>query len=158
MGFSSRVFIALALTGVTGATGLVYEITWQKYLAILLGAQSEASAAILALFLGGLSLGYTLFGSLAHRIASRAGEEHAPTRLLTLYAGCEVGIGVFADFFPKLFSLVRGASVAIPSEPPELAFALDVVLAAVLILPPAILMGATVPLLTQALSRGLAGC
>jgi hypothetical protein len=47
MGISYRVIIALALTGVTGAAGLIYEVTWQKYLAVLLGAQSEASAAIL---------------------------------------------------------------------------------------------------------------
>jgi spermidine synthase len=155
MALSWRVVFALALTGVTGATGLVYEITWQRYLATLLGAQSEATAAILALFLGGLSLGYALFGSLAHRITSRARNEEAPARLLALYAGCEIGIGLLAGVFPGLFALARGLSVAVPAEPAVLAFALDVVLCAGLILPPAILMGATVPLLTQALSRGL---
>src|SRR5437016_12907309 len=53
---------ALALTVLTGFSGLVYEVAWQKYLATLLGSHSEATAAILAIFLGGLSLGYSLFG------------------------------------------------------------------------------------------------
>ena len=36
--------IVLFLTLITGFTGLSYEVTWQKYLAILLGAHSEATA------------------------------------------------------------------------------------------------------------------
>ena len=58
--------IAIALTAVTGFTGLVYEVTWQKYLATLLGSQAEATAAVLAIFLGGLSAGYAIFGLLTN--------------------------------------------------------------------------------------------
>jgi predicted membrane-bound spermidine synthase len=54
--------VALLLTVLTGFSGLVYEVTWQKYLATLLGSHSEATAAVLALFLGGLSIGYSIFG------------------------------------------------------------------------------------------------
>ena len=43
---------ALLLTVVTGFTGLVYEVAWQKYLASLLGSHGEATAAVLAIFLG----------------------------------------------------------------------------------------------------------
>ena len=38
--------IALLLTLLTGFTGLVYEVTWQKYLATLLGSHGEATAAV----------------------------------------------------------------------------------------------------------------
>ena len=147
---------ALSIAGVTGATGLVYEVTWQKYLSILLGTQSEASAAVLALFLGGLSIGYALFGHRAHRTACRFGEAETPARLLQLYAGCEIGIGVLAWAFPTLFKAIYTLSIAAPVDSPGLTFAFDVLLAALLILPPAVLMGATVPLLTQALARSLA--
>ncbi|MBW2629969.1 MAG: hypothetical protein JRE45_20495, partial [Deltaproteobacteria bacterium] len=44
---------ALLLTLLTGFSGLAYEITWQKYLATLLGAHSEATVSVLAIFLGG---------------------------------------------------------------------------------------------------------
>ena len=50
--------LALLLTVLTGFSALAYEITWQRYMATLLGAQSEATAAVLGIFLGGLSLGY----------------------------------------------------------------------------------------------------
>jgi hypothetical protein len=43
---------ALALTVLTGFSGLVYEVAWQKYLATLLGSHGEATAAVLAIFLG----------------------------------------------------------------------------------------------------------
>lgn len=152
---SLRGAAALTLAGITGASGLVYEVAWQKYLAILLGAQSEASAAILALFLGGLSAGYALFGRLAHRVAVAAGARGAPARLLRTYAACEIAIGLFAWAFPWLFHAARAISVLVPGRPIALAFGFDVLLAALLIVPPAVLMGATIPLLTQALSRGL---
>ncbi len=59
--------VVLLLTVVTGFSGLVYEVAWQKVLATLLGSQSEATAAVLGLFLGGLALGYAGFGRLSHR-------------------------------------------------------------------------------------------
>src|SRR4030095_11335050 len=67
--------IVLALTVCTGFTGLAYEITWQKYLQILLGAHSEATATVLGLFLGGLSLGYWSFGH-APRAVGLRGRRH----------------------------------------------------------------------------------
>jgi spermidine synthase len=58
--------VALALTVVTGFAGLVYEVAWQKYLAALLGSNAEATSAVLAIFLGGLALGYAAFGRASH--------------------------------------------------------------------------------------------
>ena len=60
--------VALVLTVLTGFSGLIYEVTWQKYLATLLGSHSEATAAVLGIFLGGLSVGYALFGRLVRRL------------------------------------------------------------------------------------------
>ena len=52
----------------TGYAGLVYEVTWHRYLANLLGSQAQATAVILAVFLGGLAAGYGLFGCRQLRI------------------------------------------------------------------------------------------
>jgi len=148
--------IALMLTVLTGFSGLVYEVAWQKYLATLLGSHSEATAAVLALFLGGLSIGYSLFGVVTRRVVQRAtGRGEAP-RLLLLYGAIEASIGLSAWLFPTLFRGVRWLSLAIPHEAGGLGFGLDVLLSALLILPPAVLMGGTIPILTQALSRSLA--
>ncbi|RIL06949.1 MAG: hypothetical protein DCC71_04740 [Proteobacteria bacterium] len=146
--------LALAVTALTGFAGLVYEVAWQKYLAILMGAQSEATAAILAIFLGGLSLGYWLWGRASVHV-SAADPAARAARLLLLYAAIEAAIGVWALLFPLLFRAAQAATGLFAIESPALGLALDGLLATLLIGPPTILMGATIPLLTQALARDL---
>jgi spermidine synthase len=103
---------ALLLTILTGFTGLVYEVTWQKYLATLLGSHSEATAAVLALFLGGLALGYALFGRATRRLAARDAASAGP--LLRVYGGVEMAIGVYALLFPALFEAAQAVSFRLP--------------------------------------------
>lgn len=147
--------VALFLTVLTGFSGLVYEVTWQKYLATLLGSNSEASAAVLGLFLGGLSVGYSLFGAVTRRVVEQAAAAARPPRLLMLYGAIEFSIGLFVLAFPWLFGLIHELSFAIPHGSAGVGFAIDVALAALLIGPPAILMGGTIPILTQALAHDL---
>jgi hypothetical protein len=145
--------VALLLTLLTGFTGLVYEVTWQKYLATLLGSHGEATAAVLAIFLGGLSVGYALFGRITRARVARAREAEGRARLLLLYAAVEIGIGIFVLLFPSLFGAARAASLMLPDVGAGAGFAFDVLLSALLIGPPAVLMGGTIPILTL----GLAG-
>jgi predicted membrane-bound spermidine synthase len=147
--------VALLLTLLTGFSGLVYEVTWQKYFATLLGSHSEATAAVLGIFLGGLSVGYGLFGVVTRRVMSSIAVEAGRTRLLGVYGAVEASIGLYALLFPLLFRAAGAASVRLPHLPGGLGFAADVVLAALLIGPPTVLMGGTIPVLTQALSSGL---
>jgi len=144
---------ALLLTVLTGFTGLVYEVTWQKYLATLLGSHSEATAAVLAIFLGGLAAGYALFGRVTRWLLVRARRQGKPPRLLYCYALVEGGIGLYALFFPWLASGAQTLSLLGPLGHGGLSFAFDVLLSALLIGPPAILMGGTIPILTLALAR-----
>ncbi len=145
--------VALALTFFTGLTGLVYQVTWERYLAVLLGSHGEATAAVLGLFLGGLAAGYALFGALSRRRLREAAAGAAPPRLLELYGGVEIGIGAWALGFPPLFGAARALSVRLPDLGDVGSFACDVGLCALLLLPPTVLMGGTIPLLTQALAR-----
>jgi spermidine synthase len=147
--------LALALTFATGASGLVYEVAWQRYLATLLGSHSEATAAVLAIFLGGLSLGYSLFGAATARLVERARRADRPPRLLLFYGVVEAAIGVYALLFPLLFQGAQAVSARVPHGTSGAGFAFDVAIAALLIGPPSVLMGGTIPILTQALSRGL---
>ncbi len=144
--------VAILLTALTGFSGLVYEVAWQKYLQTLLGSHSEATAAVLGIFLGGLSLGYMLFGGVTRRVL-RAGGSGAD--LLLIYGAVEAAIGVHAFLFPRLFSLVTDASIRIPDLAAGAAFSFDVVLTALLIGPATVLMGGTIPVLTQALAISL---
>jgi len=146
---------ALLLTVLTGFTGLVYEVAWQRYLATLLGSHGEATAAVLGIFLGGLSLGYAVFGRMTRSLCERARSRGTPTRLLLGYAVVEGGIGVYALLFPLIFGVAQQLSLLVPLEREALSFAFDVLLAALLIGPPAVLMGGTIPFLTLALAGDL---
>lgn len=147
--------LALALTVLTGFSGLVYEVVWQKYLATLLGSHSEATAAVLAIFLGGLAVGYSVFGRTTTRFVDAARSRGEAPRLFFLYGGVEATIGLWAIVFPLLFQLARALSVRVHPDSEVLAFSLDLLLTAALIGPPTILMGGTIPILTQALAQGL---
>ncbi|MBW2714326.1 MAG: hypothetical protein JRC77_11325, partial [Deltaproteobacteria bacterium] len=147
--------IALVLTVLTGFSGLVYQVAWQKYLAALLGSHSEATAAVLGIFLGGLSYGYTLFGRVSHDLTEKAKQEGQPPRLLFTYGCIEAAIGVWALLFPFLFKGVLALALWLPHTSPGISFALDVLLTIVLIGPPTVLMGGTIPLLTQGLAHSL---
>src|SRR5262249_33822232 len=117
---------------------------------------SEATATVLAIFLGGLSLGYQLFGRVTRGLVARAEQRGSAPRLLRFYGGVEAGIGAYVMLFPTLFEGVRRLSYSVPHGVGGLGFAVDVALAAVLIGPPSVLMGGTIPVLTQALARSLA--
>src|SRR5258708_7509706 len=86
----------LALTAVTGFTGLAYEVAWQKYLAILLGAHSEATAAVLGLFLGGPPF----------RAAAPAGDPAGAPRVPAL-GSAGTTAGAFAGSLATGFVLIR---------------------------------------------------
>lgn len=147
--------VALLLTVLTGFSGLVYEVTWQKCLATLLGSHSEATAAVLGIFLGGLAVGYSLFGRITRSLVTKARHRGGSPPLLLFYGGVEATIGLYALIFPLLFGLAESLSLAIPHGNEGLGFAVDVFLTALLIGPPTVLMGGTIPILTQALARGL---
>src|ERR1051326_4756819 len=81
--------LVLLLFFCSGATALVYEVIWSKYLALMLGSTVQAQTVVLAVFMGGLALGNKLFGSRADRAA----------RPLAVYGGIELAIGLYAFFF-----------------------------------------------------------
>jgi hypothetical protein len=56
-----------ALLFVSGAIALVYEVVWQRQLALLFGSASPATGAVLAAYFAGLGLGSVVDGRLAER-------------------------------------------------------------------------------------------
>jgi spermidine synthase len=111
---------------------------------------------VLAIFLGGLSAGYALFGRVTRALVLRGRASGRPAPLLAAYGLVEAAIGVYALLFPWLFRAAQQISLWLPTGSGLPAFAADVLLSAALIAAPAVLMGATIPMLTQALARDLA--
>lgn len=140
-----RVTFSYLFIFLTGATALVYEVIWQRYLTRLTGHDSLATALILGIFLGGLSGGYALCGWLSRRV-------NRPARW---YAVLESIIGFWALAFPVLFDGVARASQTWSFTPPGWLLAQGSLCTLALIGVPAVCMGGTVPLLTRELAGSL---
>jgi len=128
----------------SGAAALVYQVLFAKQLALVFGSTATATLTVLATFLGGMAIG-SLLGS---RLAQKT---HRP---LALYAIIEMLIGVYCVLTPFLFALIQQMYVALahgqaPDAP--LLLVLRVVLGAAVLTLPTVLMGATLPILAQAM-------
>ena len=128
----------------SGFSGLVYELVWIRLLSHLLGGTTFAISTVLAAFMGGLALGSFYFG---RRI-------DANPQPLRLYAWLELGIVVGGGLVPVLIHLLQPLYVAAAHTLPGPALGLlRVLVAMLLILPPTILMGGTLPVLSRFIVR-----
>ncbi len=130
----------------SGATGLIYEILWARMLGLVFGATTLAVSTVLAAFMGGLALGSALSGRLAGKVA----------RPVRAYGLLEIGIALYALAVPLLFSVVDNLYAVIWQHfhPSFFVFSsLRFLLSCVMLLVPTTLMGATLPLLSSALTR-----
>src|SRR5262249_60369784 len=94
-------------------------------------------------------------GAVTRRPPDGSARRQPPRPLPRVYGLVEASIGAWALLSPVLFRLVGSVSVHSPAAAGGAGFAIDVALAALLLVPPTILMGGTIPILTQALSRDL---
>lgn len=129
----------------TGAAGLIYQVTWQKYLSRLLGSDSMATAIILATFLGGLSIGYYFCGKLTTRIK----------RYFAGYALLEGIIGVWCLLFPLLFNMMDFLTKHWSFAPPLWIIIQGILCSILLMGVPTICMGGTIPILTRGISKNI---
>ncbi|HTO21563.1 MAG TPA: SAM-dependent methyltransferase, partial [Spirochaetia bacterium] len=122
----------------SGCAALIYEIVWFQLLELVIGSSGVSLGLLLAAYMGGLCLGSAL---LARLVAPR----HHPLRV---YAFLELGIAVFGVAALFLTPLVGRAYAAGPvSGTAGLVF--RGVVAAVCLLPPTFLMGASLPAISR---------
>ena len=129
----------LALFFVSGAPALLYQIIWQHHLYTIYGAHAESVAIIVGAFMFGLGIGSLVGGEVSARF------KRSP---FYLFAIVECLIGVFGYFSLELFDAVGRATTQLGVfGAGATAFAL--------ILVPTIAMGATLPILANALIERL---
>ena len=133
----------LFLTFLTGFSGLVFQVVWQKYFSFFLGGEALSSALVVSVFLAGLSGGYYIFGKMAD--GKTAGG------LLETAGLAEIGIGVWVFVFPTLFDFCWANMNLLPAQG-AFRWAADLTVVILLMAPATILMGSTLPLLTSGLS------
>lgn len=134
----------------TGLAGLCAEVVLGRSLALSLGSSGSAQAITLAAFLGGLALGAVWVERRGRGLVARLGHP------LLAWAAAEAVIGVWLVLLPTVQQGVFAAlSGLLHGSDPASAAALlaKLLVAALLVLPLSVPMGATLPLLAAAVAR-----
>ncbi len=134
--------VALLLFG-SGLTALIYQVAWMRELRLVFGFSTAASAAVVAIFMGGLGLGGWLLG----RKADAAGNP------LAFYGRLELGVAGSAALTPLWVFLVQKGYIALGGTFALGLFAgtlVRLLFSAIVLGVPTVLMGGTLPAATRA--------
>jgi spermidine synthase len=140
---NSRVWKIAPLLFGSGFCALVYQTAWQRELRLIFGASTAASAAVLAIFMGGLGLGGALLGARVDR----------DKRPLAFYADLEMVIALSTALTPMLVGMVRWLYVALGGTVTLGLVGGSVVrllLSSLVLAGPTLLMGGTLPAAARA--------
>lgn len=122
----------------SGCAALVYEVVWFQLLQLVIGVSAVSLGVLLGTFMAGLCLGSLLFPRLV------------PARLhpLRVYAVIEIGIGAIGLLVLVTVPMVAGIYTAWAGSG-SAGVVLRALAAGVCLLPPTLLMGATLPALSR---------
>jgi len=118
----------------SGCAALIYEIVWFQLLGLVIGSSAVSLSVLLGTFMGGMCLGSYL---LPRFIDAR----HHPLRV---YAFLELGIGAMGLLLLVGMPLVNGIYSAIGGN-----IVLRAIVAGICLLPPTLMMGATLPAMAR---------
>lgn len=131
---------------ISGATGLIYEVVWTRLLTLVLGNTHYSVATVLTTFMGGLALG-SFFGG---RLIDRGGKP------LLIYAFLEGAIGIYCFLVPHFIDaslpLFKWTYLNFQDSYTLTSLFRFGVCGAILLVP-ASLMGATLPILGKFVSN-----
>jgi spermidine synthase len=122
----------------SGCAALIYEVVWFQLLQLVIGSSALSLGMLLGTFMGGLCLGSL---GLARVISAR----HHPLRV---YAALEVGIGLIGVLVLFVMPLVGSVYTAWAGSG-TFGIVLRTLAAGFCLLPPTLLMGATLPALSR---------
>src|SRR2546422_5724321 len=136
---SARILPLLLIMFVgSGCAALIYEIVWFQLLELVIGSSTVSVGILLGTFMGGMCLGSLLFA----RFVSRT---HHPLRV---YALMELSIGVIGLAILFGMPLIAGIYTAWAGSG-IFGMVVRSIVAAVCLIPPTLLMGATLPAISR---------
>jgi len=135
--------VVLLLFAGSGCAALIYEIVWFQLLQLAIGSSAVSLGLLLAAYMGGLCAGSAFFARFMPARA-KAARENA----LRIYAFLELGIGIFGVV--ALFGVpFVGRIYAAGAMTGFAGMILRGLVAAVCLLPPTLLMGASLPAISR---------
>ena len=136
---SQRLLPALLLLFIgSGCAALIYEVVWFQLLELVIGSSAVSIGVLLGTFMGGMCLGSLLLPRLTRPDAHP----------LRLYAWLELGIGLVGLIVLFAMPLVGGAYTAWAGTG-VVGLLLRGVVAGICLLPPTMMMGATLPAMSR---------
>ena len=138
--------VALLLFG-SGCAALIYQTAWMREFRLIFGASTAASAAVLAIFVGGLGLGGLILGPRADR----------HPRPVLYYAQLEAIVAISAALTPFVLTVVQfiyfslGGTLQLGSI---VGTVLRLVLSTLVLAVPTVVMGGTLPAAARGVTRG----
>src|SRR5215468_6720580 len=122
----------------SGCAALIYEVVWFQLLELIIGSSTVSLGILLGTFMGGMCLGSLLFPWFVSR----------KLHLLRVYALMELGIGVIGLALLFGMPLINNVYTSVAGE--GLAgMVLRGIIATICLLPPTLLMGATLPAISR---------
>src|SRR5688500_11611813 len=122
----------------SGCAALIYEVVWFQLLQLSIGSSAVSLGVLLGIFMGGMCLGSLL-------LPRYINPAHHPLRV---YAFLELGIGLFGiivlfgvPVIGDLYTRIAGTG--------QVSLFLRAVVASIVLLPPTLLMGATLPAIAR---------
>ncbi len=129
----------LILFAGSGCSALIYEIVWYQLLQLVIGSTTVSLGVLLATFMGGLCIGSMM---LPRYLAKH------PMHPLRAYARIEVGIALCGILELLMIPLVDSIYAALPVHG-FFSIVLRAIICAICLLPPTILMGASLPAIAR---------
>ena len=122
----------------SGCAALIYEVVWFQLLQLSIGSSAVSLGVLLGIYMGGMCLGSLL-------LPRYLNPSHHP---LKVYAALEVGIGLFGvivlfavPLLGQLYTQIAGTG--------QVSLILRAIVASICLLPPTLLMGATLPAIAR---------
>src|SRR5688500_10472363 len=122
----------------SGCAALIYEVVWFQLLQLSIGSSSVSLGILLGIFMGGMCLGSLL-------LPRFVGPQHHP---LKVYAFLELGIAAFGLIVLFAVPLIGNLYTSIAGTG-QFSVYLRALVAAVILIPPTVLMGATLPAIAR---------
>jgi spermidine synthase len=122
----------------SGCAALIYEVVWFQLLQLSIGSSAVSLGVLLGVFMGGMCLGSLLLPKYLNR----------SLHPLKVYAGIELGIGLFGILV--LFGVpVVGRVYTSIAGTGQINLVLRAIVAGICLIPPTLLMGATLPAIAR---------
>src|SRR5215510_10325832 len=122
----------------SGCAALIYEVVWFQLLQLSIGSSAVSLGVLLGIYMGGMCLGSLL-------LPKYLNPRNHPLRV---YALLEIGIGLFGIIV--LFAVpVVGRIYTSIAGTGQVSLVLRAIVAAICLLPPTLLMGATLPAIAR---------